>query len=372
MKIAITGTRGIPNHYGGFEQLAEYLSEGLAKKGHEVFVYNSHNHPYQDKIWRGVQIIHRYDAEEKLGTFGQFIYDFNCLTDCRKHHFDVILQLGYTSSSVWGWLLPRKPVVISNMDGLEWKRSKYSRPVQEFLKYAEKWAVQTSDFMVADSLGIQKYLREKYKRDSFFIAYGAYPFLSPNLEALTSFDLKPYSYNMLMARMEPENNIEIILDGVVASEVQEPFLVIGKYEATKFGRYLKEKFTDKRIRFLGGIYDIHLLNNLRYYCNLYFHGHSVGGTNPSLLEAMASQALLCVHDNDFNRSIVETEGLYFTDADSVKKNLESIKLRNEKTEYQVFIDKNSDKIHRLYTWKKIIDEYEQMMLTCFQEKNVRL
>ena len=100
MKIAIFGTRGIPNHYGGFEQIAQFLSEGLCKKGHEVYVYNSHNHPYQSNKWNNVNIIHCYDPEFKLGTIGQFIYDLNCSLDSRKRNFDIILQLGYTSSSI--------------------------------------------------------------------------------------------------------------------------------------------------------------------------------------------------------------------------------------------------------------------------------
>jgi hypothetical protein len=115
MRIAIAGTRGIPNNYSGFEQLAEYLSEALVKMGHEVFVYSSHNHVYQQPTWRGVHIIHQHDPEYKVGTFGQFIYDYNCIRDSRKRNFDVILLLGYTSSSVWGWLLPKKPMIISKI-----------------------------------------------------------------------------------------------------------------------------------------------------------------------------------------------------------------------------------------------------------------
>ena len=156
------GTRGIPNHYGGFEQFAQYLSEGLCQMGHEVFVYNSHNHPYQKNKWNEVNIIHCYDPEFKLGTIGQFIYDFNCTLDSRKRNFDVILQLGYTSSSVWNWLFKRTTRLFTNMDGLEWKRTKFSRPVSLFLKYAEKLAVKHSDVLISDSLGIQSYLEKKY------------------------------------------------------------------------------------------------------------------------------------------------------------------------------------------------------------------
>ena len=106
---------------------------------------------------------------------------------------------------------------------------------------------------------------------------------------------------MLIARLEPENSIEVILDGVAIANGDKPFLVIGKHE-TKYGEYLKSKFKNQpNIKFIGGIYDINKLNNLRYYSNLYFHGHTVGGTNPSLLEAMASNSLICANNNPFNR-----------------------------------------------------------------------
>jgi hypothetical protein len=116
MRIGILGTRGIPNRYGGFEQITEWLAEGLVKKGHEVFVYNSHNHPNREKSWKGIHIIHCYDPEYLLKTAGQFIYDLNCIRDAGKRNFDVILFMGYTSSSIWAPVFPKQPVVISNMD----------------------------------------------------------------------------------------------------------------------------------------------------------------------------------------------------------------------------------------------------------------
>ena len=107
LKIGILGTRGIPNNYGGFEQFAEYLSLGLVQRGHDVYVYNSAKHPYQRKEWNDVQIIHCKDAESKLGTAGQFLYDLNCINDARRRHFDVLLHLGYTSDSIWHWRWPK-------------------------------------------------------------------------------------------------------------------------------------------------------------------------------------------------------------------------------------------------------------------------
>jgi glycosyltransferase involved in cell wall biosynthesis len=360
MKIAIIGTRGIPNHYGGFEQFAEYLSVGLVKKGHAVTVYNSHSHPHKESTWNKVQIIHCLDPEDKIGTAGQFIYDFNCILDSRKRNFDAILQLGYTSSSIWSKLLPKKPTIFTNMDGLEWKRTKFSSRVQRFLLQAEKWAVNSSDHLIADSLGIKDYLKKKYDVQSTYIPYGATPFNNPSSETLLEYGLNKYSYNMLIARLEPENSIEIILDGAAKSNSSFPFLVIGNHQ-TQYGEFLKAKFADqKNVIFLGGVYDINKLNNLRHYSNLYFHGHTVGGTNPSLLEAMASSALVCAHHNSFNKYILEEDAYYFTTSSEVTNLIQRV--QKEKVEEQSKVSHNIEKVNLKYNWQKVIDEYENLLL----------
>jgi len=355
MKIAIIGTRGIPNYYGGFEQFAQYLAKGLTQKGFEVTVYNSHTHPYQKKTWNGVNIVHCKDLEYKMGTAGQFIYDLNCILDARKKQYDVILQLGYTSNSVWGWLLPKKTIVTTNMDGLEWKRTKYSGLVRNFLKHAEKLAVKYSDHLIADSMGIQEYLYAKYNKQAVFIPYGADIFKDNHCLLLEEFDLTPYEYDMLIARLEPENSIEIILDGRAKSNCKRKFLVVGSHN-TSYGEYLKKKYAPFcDIKFIGGIYDINKLNNLRYYTNLYFHGHTVGGTNPSLLEAMASGSLVCANDNPFNRYILEADALYFKTPNDVTLYINEVKYNQPV--YQQFIANNRKKIEEKYSWDNIINQY---------------
>ncbi len=355
LKIGILGTRGIPNYHGGFEQFAEFFAAFLAEKGHEVYVYSSHSHPYQEKTFAGAHIIHCKDPEEKIGTAGQFIYDLNCILDAKKRNFDILLQLGYTSNSVWYKLLPKKPLIITNMDGMEWKRSKYSKSVRYFLKHAEKWAVKSSDYLIADSIGIQNYLKGAYKRESEYIAYGAERFTEPSETVLAEYGLESYKYNMLIARMEPENNIETILDGVAKAKTKTPFLVIGKHDTNAFGKHLTEKFKDvKHIQFLGGIYNFDHLNNLRYFSNLYFHGHSVGGTNPSLLEAMASRALIVAHENEFNGKILEKDAFYFSNSDQVSQYVDSIQ---DKMEYEAYLLNNCNKITNLYAWDIINNKY---------------
>jgi glycosyltransferase involved in cell wall biosynthesis len=365
MKIAILGTRGIPNYYSGFEQFAEFFSVSLVKEGHEVYVYNSHNHPFQDKKFHGVNIIHQNDPEHKLGTFGQFIYDFNCIMDSRKRNFDIILQLGYTSNSVWFFLLPRKPIIITNMDGLEWKRTKYSKPVRQFLKFAERLAVWSSDYLVSDSLGIQDIMKRRYNKDSAYIAYGAYPFMDPKEEILLQYQVEKCNYNIIIARFEPENNFEIILDGVVLSGDKITFLVIGNHN-TKYGSFLKNKFKDyKNIKFLGGIFNLEHLNNLRYYSNLYFHGHSVGGTNPSLLEAMASRTLVIAHDNIFNKAILQDNAFYFSNSQDVKE----LVLTVNKEKNLKFVENNYEKIVNEFNWDKINGDYLQLFEKCMSRNN---
>lgn len=368
MKIAILGTRGVPNYYGGFEQFAEFFSVYLANKGHEVYCYNSHNHPFQEKNFNGVHIIHQHDPEYKYGTFGQFVYDYNCIIDARKRDFDIILQLGYTSNSIWFFLMPKKAINIINMDGLEWKRSKYSWPVQQFLKVAEWLAAKSGDYLVADSLGIQSFLKKKYKKESTYIAYGAHLFDSPNDDVLKQYQVEPGNYNMIMARFEPENNLDMVLEGVALNnEDQTPILVIGKHE-TKYGAYLKDKFkNNSNIRFIGGVYNLEHLNNLRYYSNLYFHGHSVGGTNPSLLEAMASQAFIIAHNNDFNKGVLKENAYYFSNPSEVKKILNTIK----KSDNLHFIKNNYQAIANDFNWEKINGDYLQLFEKCMEQSSKR-
>lgn len=363
MKIAIIGTRGIPNNYSGFEQFAENFAVFLAKEGYDITVYNSHNHKYQKPYFKGVKIIHCFDPEYLVGTFGQFIYDLNCILNSRRQNFDVILQLGYTSNSIWRFLLPKAAKVVTNMDGLEWKRTKYTPLVQKFLKYAEKLAAKSSDVLIADSLGIQTYLKKKYKLESTYIPYGASTPEQFKKSVLEEYNVLPFSYDMLVARMEPENNIEVILDGHCASNQSRNFLVIGNHQGTKFGKYIYQKFKDtSSIHFLGGIFDLIKLDALRKYSSLYFHGHSVGGTNPSLLEAMASEALIVAHYNPFNKGVLGEDAHYFTDASDVTGFIEKL----EKKAFSKMIDNNTKKIRYEFSWKSVNINYLKTLVRVYQ------
>ncbi|HEY0680621.1 MAG TPA: DUF1972 domain-containing protein [Chitinophagaceae bacterium] len=367
MRIAIIGTRGIPNRYGGFEQFTEYIAPMLVDRGYELYVYNSSSHPFKGTQWKGVNIIVKTDPEVRMGTIGQFVYDLNCIIDARKRKFDIILQLGYTSSSIWSFCFPRSSWVITNMDGFEWKRAKYSRAVQWFLRHAEKWAALYSDYLVADSGIMQSYIRETYRREADYIPYGATVFDKPDEKILEKFDLTRHSYNMLIARMEPENNIETIIRGCLVSDSAKPLLIIGNHR-NKFGRYLTGRYVDKRIIFYGAVYDLETLNQLRYHSHYYFHGHSVGGTNPSLLEAMASHALIVAHDNDFNRAVLADDAYYFRNSNDITALLNAGQNRSGEA---IKIQNNLGKIRTDFSWDHIADQLEKTFVHAFEKSNLK-
>ncbi|MEO7308260.1 MAG: DUF1972 domain-containing protein [Ferruginibacter sp.] len=359
LNIAIIGSRGIPNNYGGFEQMAQWLAVGLVNKGHVVTVYNSQDHPYKEKEWNGVKLIHCYDAEKSIGTAGQFIYDLNCILNARKKNYDVLLFLGYTSSSVWGRLFPKNAVIISNMDGMEWKRTKYSAPVRSFLKYAERLAVKYSHYLIADSKAIQTYLEQKYQATPKYIPYGAVIAETANELILKDLRIIRSNYYMLMARMEPENNIDMILRGFCGSNSTNKFIVVGNFN-NSFGKLMFEKYgKDARVHFAGAVFDPEKTAALRRFCKLYFHGHSVGGTNPSLLEAMAHGCPVAAHDNVFNRAVLQEDAFYFNTAEDV------LHIINEQGGGQVnMINNNLKKIDEQFNWPSIITGYEEFIIDC--------
>lgn len=362
LRIGILGCRGIPNTYGGFEQFAEQLSVALVQRGYEVFVYNSSLHPFKKNQWQGVHIIHCKDWEDRLDAMGQFVYDFNCIMDARKRSYDILLQLGYTSSSIWHWLWPRNAVTIVNMDGLEWKRTQYSTPARTFIKKAEAMAARHADHMVADSPGIQQYILNTYQKEPAFIPYAAEVFRQPDVSVLNSFQLQPYGYCIAVSRLEPENNIEMIIEGYLNSQQPHELIIIGSLN--KYGKLWKKRYRGKKIRFIGAVYDKKVLNNLRYFSKYYFHGHSVGGTNPSLLEAMACNCSIVAHNNIFNKAVLGDDADYFLSEEEMSSTLqqaltEARSLQRKKN--------NINKIETIYNPTKIANAYENLMFECLKK-----
>ena len=370
MRIAFISTRGIPNNYGGFEQFAEYISVGLAQRGHEVTVYSPHYHPYQEKEYKGVKIKHIYSPETWMGeSVGSFFYDYACLKDAlRKESFDIIYEAGYTS------IIPayirfnvktiKRPIFVTNMDGLEYKRTKFNKLVQKFVFWEERMAVKHSHFLIADNMGIQDYYKKKYGRESKFLAYGANIYDNYSEDYLKEYELERNKYLLIIARLEPENNLSMAIEGYIASDIYSkmPLVIVGKTN-TPYGKYLVNTYRKyEHVRFLGGIYDFDRLNSVRYFSYAYFHGHSVGGTNPSLLEAMASECFILSHNNIFNKTVLGNNATYYNDEKEVVNLLNKIEMliREHKKQYTT---NNLLVIRTQYSWEKLVDEHEEYFMS---------
>ena len=356
MKIAILGTRGIPNNYGGFEQCAEYLSVGLVEKGHQVSVYSPDFHPYKEENYKGVRIIRKKGLKSFLGnSASNFIYDYLCFKDAARKDFDIILELGLITSALSIIFCNHKnKVVITNLDGLEWKRSKWNYLVQKITKSLEKYGVKHSDYLIADNVGIQKYIVDEYNRNAEFISYGTVDTLTPNHNFLKEYGLVPGNYILTIARLEPENNLEMMFDGYIKSGIKNTYYVIGNH-LTNYGDFLKDKYINTGVIFLGGIFNKIHLDNIRYYSKYYLHGHSVGGTNPALLEAMAANTFILAHDNQFNKSVVNQNAYYFNSAITLAALLKDKEIVKNKID---FAKNNFNRINNDYRWSIILNQYE--------------
>jgi glycosyltransferase involved in cell wall biosynthesis len=326
--------------------------------GHEVVVYTISNHPEKVEYVDGVKVEHIFNPEPMLGLGGQFIYDLFCILHARRQDFDIILQLGYTTSGIWSWLWPKKKT-ITNMDGIEHLRAKYRGPLAGFLRWSERRAAKRSKLLVADNPEIGTYLK-KYKTPQRTIAYGT-KVVSPNdtdKELIKQFGLRSKWYHLHIGRVQPDNHVEEIL---TAAKISGKTLVaVGDY-TTSYGKKLKKKFEGvENIKFVGTIYDKATINALRLHAMTYIHGHSAGGTNPALLEALGCGCFVLAHSNPFNASVLGgLGGLWHNSAELVQmlKRRPTAQLRRE----QAAIARERMKKH--FNWPLIAGQY----LEAFQE-----
>jgi glycosyltransferase involved in cell wall biosynthesis len=371
MKIAITGTKGIPNRYGGFEQFAEHLSSRLAQRGHDVLVYNPSFHPVHKDEYNKVKIIRKFSPEKYIGPAANYLYDFLCLSDAIKRKADIILECGYATAAPALRLLNfRKTELLINPDGMEWQRPKWSPIIRLIIRIAEKSVAKTGFKLVCDNPELVNYYKERYNVDSIYIPYGADIFENPDKQILKTFNVQPFEYFLVIARLEPENNLQTIIKGFLKSGYVGKLLIVGN-PLNNFGRKLMKEFVaSSNILFTKDIFDQNILDNLRYYSKAYFHGHSAGGTNPSLLEAMAAGSLIIAHDNKFNRIILKENALYFNNAEDITGILLSEKDWINKKES--LVEENLKIIQQLYQWEEVTNQYEDLFKSLiYKNKKVR-
>lgn len=358
MKIAITGTRGIPNNYGGFEQFAENLSAGLAEKGHEVRVYNPAYHPFHGDFLGKVRIVRKWSPEKLAGPGANYIYDYLCLRDAVQRRVDIILECGYASAAPSYSLIKKGNTrIVTHMDGMEWQREKWGSRVKQWMRKAEHKAVRMSDAIVCDHPVIEGYYRDSYNVDPVYIGYGAKIPQNPDKRILEDYRLEQYGYYIMVARLEPENHPGRIIEGFLASGTGMPLLVVGDLSG-RYGRKLHQRYHGNNlVRFAGSIFDREILDSLRYFSKGSFHGHSAGGTNPSLLEAMACRSDIIAHDNVYNRYILGENGRYFRSSEDIARLLPDPGTADEIEQSR---KANREKVLKDHHWDAVTEKYEKL------------
>ncbi|WP_433333631.1 DUF1972 domain-containing protein [Spirillospora sp. CA-294931] len=328
VRIAMVGTRGVPARYGGFETAVEEIGKRLAAAGHEVTVYcRGERHPEPEYL--GMRLVHLPALEKKVAetlTHTGLSTLHAARRKIARQGADVALVFNAANAPLLPVLRALRIPVATHVDGLEWKRTKWSGTGQRYYRTAESLAVRWSDALIADALGIQDYYRERFGVSSVFIAYGAPILTAPDIAKLAEAGYEPGGYHLVVARFEPENHVHLAVEGYRRSTASKPLVVVGSapYSDAYTAQVKELAGDDPRITFLGGVWDQDLLDALYAGALTYVHGHSVGGTNPSLLRAMGAGACVVAYDVNFNREVLgEEAGRFFGDAAALATEIEA-------------------------------------------------
>lgn len=358
MKIAIVGTRGIPAKYGGFETFAQEISVRLVEKGYRVEVYCS-NTDQKINEYKGVKLIYSSTSKD----ISPLNYYNDTIAKATRNRNDIILCCGQGGSLgiIKQKLQRSRNIYITNSDGIEHKRTKWNLFIRLGVRFVGEFlSVLFSDYIVADSNGIYRYLRHSYNLSSkkmFIIEYGA--FVTHKEENKLSvnelFGVVPNDYYLVVSRLEPENNVHVIIEGYMKANTKKELIIVGNLKSTPYVKSLL-KYSSDTIRFIGGIYIPEQLTALRLNAYAYLHGHSVGGTNPSLLEALGCGNIVISHDNIFNKEVTENSMFYFDSPESCAEAINQVDaLSNEQIKHIKAYAQN--RIKSYYNWDRITDEY---------------
>lgn len=358
MKIALVGTRGVPARYGGFETCVEQVGLRMVKSGHEVVVYcrktDSEDAEYATE-YEGMQLVHLPALRKK--SLETLSHTAASVAHLLTHPVDAAIVFNSANAPFIPLLRARGIPVATHVDGLEWKRSKWQGAGKKYYRLAESMAVRWSDALIADAQGIADYYRFEFGADSDLIAYGAPIVDADQPELLTEVGLEPGGYHLVVARFEPENHVHVIVDGYRRSSARLPLIVVGSAPYADEYTARVHELADDRVRFLGGVWDQDLLDQLYANSATYLHGHSVGGTNPSLLRAIGAGAAVTAFDVNFNREVLLDTGRYFTSADDVAREIEAAEAAMAQTRARGRLAQRS--AYR-YDWEIVASRYEAL------------
>lgn len=356
-KVAIIGTVGAPANYGGFETLAENLvrfHETSSLKD-ELTVYCS-SKSYEAKPKKYLSAKLKYIPLKANGVQST-PYDILSLISAMWNRADVILILGVSGTIVLPLIrLLSSARIVTNIDGIEWRREKWQGLAKWFLRFSEKMAVRFSHEVIADNGAIAEYVQQTYGVDSHVIAYGGDHAVAVEAAAVDELNL-PERFAFSVCRIEPENNTHMIVDAFARQDAL-PLVMVGNWNSSSYGKKIKQRYTSSsHILLLDPIYDLGKLNTLRSKAVLYVHGHSAGGTNPSLVEAMHFAHPVLAFDCSFNRSTTENKAIFFNSADDLLQQITSFNAADT----QLVGDTMLEIARQRYTWDIIAKQYFSLL-----------
>jgi glycosyltransferase involved in cell wall biosynthesis len=360
VRISIAGTRGIPASHGGFETFAQDLSLYLMEKGHDVTVYcqGELGTPLQEDVWRGVR---RVVIPAGKGPWGTIWFDWSTVRHIMRRS-GVVLTLGF-NTGVFNYLYRLSGRASAmNMDGIEWKREKWSRAQRAWLWLNERAGAHASDCLIADHPEIARHLeRHSAPKKITTIPYGADEVTAAPVELIEQYGLEPGAYYLVIARPEPENSLLEIVRGYSECGSSTPLVVLGTYapEAYPYHRRVMEA-AGPGVKFLGAIYDRAIVQSLRFHAKAYIHGHRAGGTNPSLVESLAAGNAVIAHDNRFTRWVAGEGARYFSSAEDLTAILNS--LESDPELLLPMAQASRARYSEEFGQEKVLSQYERLLL----------
>jgi glycosyltransferase involved in cell wall biosynthesis len=365
--LRILGTRGVPAAHGGFETFAEYLSLYLVSRGWTVVVYcqeDGAGSTYHDQ-WQGVDRVHIPISQ--TGPKGTIVFDWLAIRHAAQYR-DLCLTLGYNTAIFSLFLRLKRIPNLINMDGIEWSRAKWG-PLAKTWFWLNDWAgCWLGDHLIADHPQIARHLTSRVSSDKVTtIPYGADSISSASTQILASMGLEPYQYMTCIARPEPENSLLEIVRGFSALKRGIKLVILGNYQQSNaYHRAVQEQASDE-VHFVGAIYEQAVVQALRFYSRAYVHGHRVGGTNPSLVEALGAKNPVIAHDNRFNRWVAAEGAIYFDSADSFSQILSQLEASPKRL---IELRQNGEKrFKEMFTWNEVLAQYE-VLLAKFLPRNL--
>ena len=400
-KIVLIGSRGIPAKYGGFETFAEVLATRLSKK-YEITVTCEYEKP-ESRLneYNGVKLEY-FPLKPPKNYFLRMVYEnlsdiYFLIKQTRRNDLIYFLGIEVGLFLFIPKLIKRNIRLMVNIDGVMWKRTKFNKLERWLLKVNHQFATFFSDIILADSEAMKNYVKNKFYQKTFYIPYGTDipEKIHWDNDKLVSFkkefklnnslkkintdivqvgtniptievedniknfpNINPGKYWLVVARLEPENSIHLIIESFAKTTTKYPLVVIGDFTSNQYEKEIQDIIENKNIFLLGSIYDSELLNMLRQNCFAYIHGHTVGGTNPSLLEAMSMETIIVAHKNEFNMEVCKEGAVYFSDCPDLMVKIKKIEKNPEN--YQKLKFKALDRIKENYLWDKIIFEYDML------------